>query len=239
MLFVLKDCFLLAINYFDVNYLFMNNMRNSIMSIKSIVLFFALFVSSLNALFAQTTIEISGSCVSGTVVLSESDLNDEKLSYTGVGSAFGYDDTQFAIWWDATELKWLLGLDGQPYWYSSDDTTKPNSTLLKGYWTQTEFSEGTCDVEIQGTGTNMPLVTSVAKDGIQGVHIYSQENTIYVNLANAEEVSITLCDISGRTVKNLLSNGQNSIRISNLRKGGYILKMSSGSGTMSEKVFVR
>lgn len=215
-------------------------MKNAMITIKLklVALVFALFVSSLNISFSQNTIELSGTCVSGTVVLSEAEVNDEKMSYTGVGTIFGYDNTQFAIWWDTSETKWLLGLDGQPYWYSPDDTTKPNSTLLSGNWTQADFSEGTCDVVIQGSGTNMPIATEIGKSEIQEIQIYSHKGVISVSLGQEEKATVRVYDISGHQVREFVSYKKN-IEIDNLHKGSYILSVSIANSTRSEKVFVR
>ncbi|MCF8381847.1 MAG: T9SS type A sorting domain-containing protein [Bacteroidales bacterium] len=125
--------------------------------IKSIVILFLLFFGTMSTSFAQNTIEVSGSCITDTVVLSEVIVNDGKMAYTGTGTIFGIENTPFALWWDAAEAKWLLALDGQAYWYNSDDTDLPNSTLLIGNWTQDDLSIGTCDLIIEGSGTNMPV----------------------------------------------------------------------------------
>jgi len=140
-------------------------MKNKIFTtkIKSIAFFFLLFFGSLSTSFAQNTIEVSGSCITDTVVFSEAIENDGKMAYTGTGTIFGIENTQFALWWDAAEAKWLLALDGQAYWYNSDNTDLPNSTLLIGNWTQDDESIGTCDLVIEGSGTNMPVCEAPAQ----------------------------------------------------------------------------
>ncbi len=105
-----------------------------------------------------STIEISSGCVTGTATLTEGvGLIDGKNFFEGTGNIFGYSNIAVSIWWDATESLWILGLDGQPYWTNSDDTSLPNSTLLSGNWTQVDFSEGNCDPVVQGDGTNKPI----------------------------------------------------------------------------------
>jgi len=214
-------------------------MKNKIFTIHSKLAAFVslLLIGTLNTVMADNTVEITGGCVNGTVALTEAGMNDGKVAYTGVGSIFSVPDTQFAIWWDATESKWFFALDGQPYWYSSDNTTLPNSTLLSGNWTQSELSAGTCDVVIQGTGTNMPSTTALKSTDEENAAVYSKDKIVYVQILAAGETTISVYSFSGSKIKQLQTSSRET-QITGLEKGTYIFKVYSVKETETYKVLV-
>lgn len=202
-----------------------------------IVLMFLMCISSIGILLADNTIEISGSCVSGTVILSESGTNDGKMAYTGTGTIYSVSGTQFAIWWDASESKWFLALDGQPFWYNSDNTTLPNSTLLSGNWSQADLSQGTCDVVIQGTATNMPVSTSVSNAETDLTTIYSKGEIIFVKQLTESENTISVYDLGGKKLKEIKTDAT-EMQFSGLNKGAFIVKIQSSQGVKTQIVLV-
>jgi len=215
-------------------------MKNKIFTIHSKLAAFVslLLIGTLNTVMADNTVEITGGCVNGTAVLTEVGTNDGKIAYTGVGSIFSVSDTQFAIWWDATESKWFLALDGQPYWYSSDNTTLPNSTLLSGNWTQSELSAGTCDVVIQGTGTNMPPATALNSTEEENATVYSKDKIVLVRLLSYDDnATISVYSFSGTKIKELQTSSRET-QITGLEKGAYMFKVMSVKGTETYKLVV-
>lgn len=213
-------------------------MRNQIFTIQAKLLtFFLLIIGITNNVMADNTIEITGSCVDATVVLTEAGMNDGKIAYVGVGSIFSIPNTQFAIWWDATEGKWFFALDGQPFWYSSDNTTLPNSTLLSGNWTQSELSAGTCDVIIKGTGTNMPPITVLNTTEKDNAIVYSKDKIVYVRMPFVDETTISVYSFSGTKIKELKTSSQQT-QVTGLEKGAYLFKVQSAKETVTYKVLV-
>ncbi len=78
--------------------------------------------------------------------------------------------------------------------------------------------------------------------------IYSHANVIYINLAKAEEYTVTVFDLSGRVlvcrdmprrVSNIRDVSAQTMQISNLKVGTYIVKVSTTKGIKIEKVFVK
>ena len=68
--------------------------------------------------------------------------------------------------------------------------------------------------------------------------IYSNASVIYINLAYAEESTISVFDLSGRKVKELQTSAQ-STQITDLQEGTYIVRVNSAKGVKTEKVFVK
>ncbi|GAF04496.1 hypothetical protein JCM21142_83204 [Saccharicrinis fermentans DSM 9555 = JCM 21142] len=192
-----------------------------------------------SAVMAPTsTIEISGPCITGTIVLYEEGVLDGKAYYTGTGTIWNYPNVSFAIHWDMAESKWFLSLSGQPFWYNEDDTNQPNSTLLSGNWTQAILSEGSCDVVIQGSATNLPTPTSIETTTDEMVNIYAHQNTINVSIEEATEASITVFDISGHKVKEMNTSDKKN-QINDLPNGIYIIKVKAANKIATEKVILK
>lgn len=81
-------------------------------------LFSILLISLLNfSKLAAQLVDVSGNCVSGTVLLSNAGTINGKPAYTAAGTVSGTANTVVSIYWlGAPDNVWVLEFDGQPYY---------------------------------------------------------------------------------------------------------------------------
>ena len=66
------------------------------------------------------------------------------------------------------------------------------------------------------------------------VSIYPNPTTDYLNVSSASKISsVEVYDISGKRVKAELVD--NKVDVQNLAKGSYVIKITDGSGSTSQK----
>ena len=112
---------------------------------KSLLLYSALgvgsFFISINTLSSQT-IDVSGVCATGTIVLTQGATVNGKPSYSGTGTVAGIAGTAVSIeWLTAPDNVWVLEFDGQPYFSNANSGAKPIPTAVQSW---TNLDPGTC-----------------------------------------------------------------------------------------------
>lgn len=122
-------------------------------------LFFIIFLHF--SLKAQT-IDVSGLCITGTVVLSSISPVNGKPAYQGTGTVAGSSSTVSVYWLGAPDNVWVLDFDGQPYFASSCATAAPPGT-----------SSSTCSWTEVTTGCSGGTALSISGSGVLPVRFIS------------------------------------------------------------------
>ena len=105
---------------------------------------------------AAQTVDISASCISGTVVLNRTADQNGKIAYGNTGTVGGTPGTPITMYWiGAPDNVWVVEFDGQPYFSNSCNTALPPSTGSSSCaWT--DLDPPVCTLSgftISGTGT--------------------------------------------------------------------------------------
>ncbi|MEO6684212.1 MAG: T9SS type A sorting domain-containing protein [Ginsengibacter sp.] len=121
-------------------------------------LYIVLFLFFLNPhlINAQSSLNVSGKCINGTITLPSIDSVNGKIAYQGNGTVLGFPDITVSVYWlPAPDNLWVLDFDGQPYFASScNSTLPPGSSNTPCPWT--EVSGTTC------TGSSLTITGNVA-----------------------------------------------------------------------------
>ena len=114
-----------------------------------------------------TTIDISGSCITGTVTLTENGTFDGttlgvgKALHSGIGTVAGSAGVQIDLYYDNGLSLWVLTFSGAPYFQNSSNTTLAPPTSAGGWIATVDNKDcllGT-PLSITGTGTgSSPVV---------------------------------------------------------------------------------
>ena len=142
-------------------------MKGNNVGVLRLIKAFAVFISTfcLTLLMTvqsfATTIDISGSCITGTVTLTENGKFDGttlgvgKALHSGIGTVAGSAGVQIDLYYDNGLSLWVLTFSGAPYFQNSSNTTLAPPTSAGG-WSATVDNQdcllGT-PLSITGTGT--------------------------------------------------------------------------------------
>ena len=94
------------------------------------------------------------------------------------------------------------------------------------------------DVDVQTSfSTNCTGNVGIKLIAINNINIYPNpvQNELFIELDNQEVTNITIIDYSGRVVQVMTNNTANSIDVSNLTQGIYILKISTKEGVFTNR----
>ena len=82
--------------------------------------------------------------------------------------------------------------------------------------------------------------TSILEMEKQDVNIYPNpvQNELFIELENGQITEANILDLSGKTIKSMVNNNANSIDVSSLKQGVYILRVYTASG-VSTKRFIK
>ena len=78
-------------------------------------------------------------------------------------------------------------------------------------------------------------VSDISKEEL---HIFSENENIYIKRDNTEKAQIDILDLTGRLIKNL-STQMKLIKVKNIKTGIYIVRYKTNNNTESKKVFVK
>ncbi|GHB58187.1 Ig-like domain-containing protein [Persicitalea jodogahamensis] len=184
---------------------------------------------------AQTTITVSGGCISGSVVLNEINQPvDGKKAWIGNGTIAGQGAaSSIAIYWSNQASSWFLSYDGQPYFLYTANTPLPpdNST---GAWvrnTPSPAEAAICPINspglnVSGTGTQSTsvTVTGITRTGPQ----LTNATSVNFNVTFSGSVSglstsnfnvLTTGAVSGTSVTSVSGSGSS-----------YTVSVNTGTG---------
>ena len=127
--------------------------------------FYLLFITLLCYATSITsqTVNVSGECMTGSIVLDPIADIDGKPAYEGTGTVDGFSGVQVDVYWmPAPDNLWVLAFDGQPYFQNSCNTAMPPATGGSCVWTHVtgQPCTGAAQLDIMGTGTLSVKITS-------------------------------------------------------------------------------
>lgn len=121
-----------------------------------------------------------------------------------------------------------------------DHSTSPSTIVdLTNDGCTLELSQGTIRDRFTLHINSEEIPTDIVDELENKTQIYSNSNTIYMNIENLTDANYTIYDLSGSVIKNglLQSNTLNTVPTS--AKGIVIVKIMSKEGTLSQKIFVK
>lgn len=154
---------------------------------KLLILSFTLLLSGW---LAAQTIEVSGSCIATPVTLTQGTnpaFIDGKIYYEGVGlvnTPGAPVSAAISIFWMESEGVWVLAYDGQPYFFSTANTSKPPGTASTSYSWETAATApcgSATPLSVQG---NVSLWVSFGS-----INAYVKGNNLHVNWTTEKEVN--------------------------------------------------
>jgi len=115
--------------------------------------------------------------------------------------------------------------------------------LQTGAWfslsesTSYEFTHNKANNKLRFELVLNPKTTGVENVDVQIAQIYANKDVIYVNLAQAQNTTISVFDLSGRKVKEV-NTSATSVQINDLQNGTYLVRVNSDKGNAVQKVFI-
>jgi len=103
--------------------------------------------------------------------------------------------------------------------------------------TRYEFTHNASNAKLRFELVLNPKTTGFESVETSIAQIYANKDVIYVNLAQAQNTTISVFDLSGRKVKELTSSAM-SIQINDLQNGTYLVRVNSDKGNAVQKVFI-
>jgi len=123
-----------------------------------------------------------------------------------------------------TDKAYLRDLQTQT-WFSLNESTRY------------EFTHNASNAKLRFELVLNPKTTGFESVETSIAQIYANKDAIYVNLAQAQNTTISVFDLSGRKVKELTSSAT-SVQINNLQNGTYLVRVNSDKGNAAQKVFI-
>jgi len=115
--------------------------------------------------------------------------------------------------------------------------------LQTGAWfslnesTSYEFTHNKANDKLRFELVLNPKTTNFENVETKIAQIYANKDVIYVNLAQAQNTTISVFDLSGRKVKEL-NTSATSVQINDLQNGTYLVRVNSDKGNAVQKVFI-